>query len=1055
MKFNRKKILRALLWVFQIFILIILAAIVYFYVNRDDITRKLLLEANKYTQGELFVENVGIDPLVHFPSIALTLNEVKFYENKGESVDSTITPILDLAEFNISFDIVKLFISEVEITEVSAQNGSVYLLQREDNVFNLENALKPVEEDPVIKTDSLSLPPAVREEKNSPSVSDTISEDDSVKDDKNPTDTVANQEPPLDLNMEEITIEQVEVRIQMVPSSQQHHFNIHHTEAEFKYVKDSIEIEMTTILEINRLEINKNFELVDEEVISSVAFFYDKGDQKIDIYQSDLEFRNAHFFVDGFVDFKDKGNVDLNFEAGDDELAFTRLFLTSEGIDNLKRGSLYFNGTAKGAFVDQIPNISCDFGASGMNIELPKTGEYVRDLNMKGHFKSGTKKDLSKATIIIDTLYTTIPTGYVRMASRIRNLKDPVVVYDLDASFRLDNLAKFIDLNPIDSLVGKVEITDSYRGSLKGIIPEKDRSAEQFTIKLDEVSFVIPEVIDIDEISGVLSGNIDSLRVNSLKIQSRDSDLLVNGVLNELSNMVFDQDTLVALDLNIQSQKFNFPVLFRALPLTAESFPYVIRDVSIDVGVETSKEKLDNFWKVPEMDFEIHEVAASVDSLLDYVRLRDGEFKMYEKGKAYFLDFKDFKLLTDGTVSDAEFLYVEQLGKRDSMTIQIKTKGINPSQLFYTEEDTIPGLANAWLKGNYNGMIVLPHKNVENELIHKGQLEVNDFMYVAEDTISASRFEFSTEGISYEGDSTESILATLDAENDFYFRDLKTSLFESDSLGLFVNLQDGIISISPHDHETLGEDESGTIRLYPYQEPPRFELDYEIKNLPLEDFLAAFDNQELLQGAVDIKLDLDANGLDIEGITSSLSGSIYVVGDSLILQGLNLDEVIRDFRRSQSFNLVDIGAVALAGPAGIVYSKGSSYVSLLTTNKNDSTQISKFSSRWLLESGKIDANDVAFATLKNRVAAQGWLDMKTDSLDITIGVLNEKGCAIFDQRIYGSSSDPDYSKVKFLKTLLAPVTNVVKTAVGAKCDVFYEGMVTHPKRQKKNSEKEQ
>ena len=83
------------------------------------------------------------------------------------------------------------------------------------------------------------------------------------------------------------------------------------------------------------------------------------------------------------------------------------------------------------------------------------------------------------------------------------------------------------------------------------------------------------------------------------------------------------------------------------------------------------------------------------------------------------------------------------------------------------------------------------------------------------------------------------------------------------------------------------------------------------------------------------------------------------------------------------------------------------------------------------------------------MAVQGWLDMKADSLDMTIGVINEKGCAIFDQRVYGSNEDPDYSKVKFLKTLLAPVTNVIKGAVGAKCDVFYNGTVNHPVEPKK------
>lgn len=164
--------------------------------------------------------------------------------------------------------------------------------------------------------------------------------------------------------------------------------------------------------------------------------------------------------------------------------------------------------------------------------------------------------------------------------------------------------------------------------------------------------------------------------------------------------------------------------------------------------------------------------------------------------------------------------------------------------------------------------------------------------------------------------------------------------------------------------------------------------------------------------------------------------------------GLNLDELINNFQRSQTFNLVDVTAVALAGPAGILYSKGSDYAILLSTKKGETTMISKFSSKWNLDEGKISIDDLAFATLENRVAVNGWLNMKTDSLDLVVGVLDHKGCAIIDQRIYGSGGEPEYSKVKIVKTLLSPVTKVLNSVVGKDCDIFYEGIVAHPAKKK-------
>jgi hypothetical protein len=48
-----------------------------------------------------------------------------------------------------------------------------------------------------------------------------------------------------------------------------------------------------------------------------------------------------------------------------------------------------------------------------------------------------------------------------------------------------------------------------------------------------------------------------------------------------------------------------------------------------------------------------------------------------------------------------------------------------------------------------------------------------------------------------------------------------------------------------------------------------------------------------------------------------------------------------NFRRSQQFNLLDLGAVALAGPAGILFSKGSDYAMILASRSGGKTTISQ------------------------------------------------------------------------------------------------------------------
>ena len=1000
---------------------------------------QLMSRVNPEISGELQVDALTLNPLVHFPRVAITLGNARLYEEK--SPDSLTQPIFSLEDFHVSVNVLDLMQSKIEITEVSLSNGQLDLVRQEDGKFNLGKILEPPKKEVPTRTEKAS---------------GTNSQTPSVKNEKPSQPALKKNKPevketpqPIEIRIDEFDIDSLEIFMFNELSGLKQHVHLVHGEGDFSFADHLIEGDCEMKFLLDKLNFSKDMDLENEELFLSLDVKYNQDSGKLNIYQSDLVFRKAHLFTTGTILVNEDLPMDLAFEIADDELQFTKLFLTAEGIDNLKSGGLFLNGTAKGSLNDSIPNIECSFGANNLTVEVPKTGDYVRNFKFNGSFRSGTSADFSEAILKLDALSANLPTGYVKASSVIRNFKKPKIKYDLDAQFRLENLTRIFDLAPIQNLQGRINLKDQFSGSVTEEMVADDITEDHITITMDSLSFEIPEIIKVDLLEGSITGTIDSLMVEDLQIRTEYSDLLLSGVVSELSNFAFNTDTIVAVDLNIKSDIFNFPELFKALPKTAEAFPYVIRDISIDVGVETSKQKLEDFWRVPEIDFDIREVAASVDSLLDYVRLRDGKFKMYEVDRSYFLDFNDFKLLTDGNTSEAGFQFIEREGKRDSMNLALNTEGINLFQLIRKGEDSLPGFTDAWLSGQYQGTIVMPYDNEANQLIHQAVLEVDNFNYIAKDTISAKEFNFITQTVAYEGETTEKILATLDTENELHFGELKTSFFQADSLSLIVNTNDGVFSVSPSFHDKVGEEEEGTIYINFSEDPPKFSLDYTINKLPLEDFVETFYSEELLKGDVDLKLDLDATGLDAESITSSLSGSIYVVGDSLMLKGLNLDDVIKDFQRSQSFNLVDLGAVALAGPAGIVYSKGSSYVSLLTVDKNDSTLISKFSSKWLLDSGKISVDDVAFATLKNRVAVQGWLDMKADSLDMTIGVINEKGCAIFDQRVYGSNEDPDYSKVKFLKTLLAPVTNVIKGAVGAKCDVFYNGTVNHPVEPKK------
>jgi AsmA protein len=225
---------------------------------------------------------------------------------------------------------------------------------------------------------------------------------------------------------------------------------------------------------------------------------------------------------------------------------------------------------------------------------------------------------------------------------------------------------------------------------------------------------------------------------------------------------------------------------------------------------------------------------------------------------------------------------------------------------------------------------------------------------------------------------------------------------------------------------------------------PYYKLVLKTEGFEVDELLSALQTDTIITGTMDLYLDISLEGSGKDELRSSLKGELNLYGEDLLLFGIDLDEVIKKFKRSQNFNLVDLGAVMFAGPAGLALTKGGNYASMLVTNYGDTSQVTEIISDWEFENGTILLNDVAFATEESRVAAKGWLDFQKDSLDISFAVIDKKGCSVIGQDLYGSIKAPEKSRIKLISTLLAPVTNLLEVTLGIDCDPFYEGRIKHP-----------
>jgi AsmA protein len=366
------------------------------------------------------------------------------------------------------------------------------------------------------------------------------------------------------------------------------------------------------------------------------------------------------------------------------------------------------------------------------------------------------------------------------------------------------------------------------------------------------------------------------------------------------------------------------------------------------------------------------------------------------------------------------------------------------SELFYSQDDTIPESLSGKLSGSFFTEFQFPTDSTVLKFI---KIKNAELVYeYSKDTIITKNLELELNKIYFNEKINSNPLATLYTNGRVKSDNIKSGSFNFIDLNFYLNVINGDYEINSKTVSIFGDDAKGQVKITaaPFADTPKFNITYNDISFLAEKMLSAFNENQVINGPLEISFNISSAGSDWDTIVSNMDGTINLSGKNLVLNGFDADEIIDKFKRSQSFNLVDLGAVLLAGPVGIAVTKGTDFARIFVLNSGKSTKLIKLASNWTINDGVFNIEDAAFATDKNRVALTGTIGFSNSNLDLTIALLNTNGCSIFSQQVYGNLNSPTMGKVKVVGTVLAPVTNLVDDVTGKDCIVFYSGSVKHP-----------
>lgn len=587
-KSNRTTILlkRIFFIVLGIVFSILLVLSVLFRIYKDDIARSILLEVNNVQQGELTFDDIAFNPFAQFPGISIELNNVDYYERKNIEREAGKNPIVKLEKIFLAFNIIDLVKGNVNVSKVLLENGKINLKTYADSSFNLLNA--------------------IHGNQSSETKTDTIS---------------------FELDVKEIKLSGILLYYQNIPDSTQLSLAVRSLDASLNYLNEIINLQVSTSIQFNEVDQAAGFLIQNKQLDFESSLVYNKNENNLQINSGKLLFENANFVLNGILNLSQPAFIDVSIKGDDKDFSILSLFLSETGMDNIKSGSLYFNGTVKGWLFPEIPMIDFSFGLNDVEIQIPNTSESIRKLSLSGEFKSGDKNDFSEAKLVIKDLKANLPGGGMNGFLSIQNFSKPRLDIKCNMNANILGFDKIFNINLIDSLSGKLDIQADFSGVYNLETNTFVENAGESSIVLKDVSFVIPKVNPVKNINGRITFIKDTTFLNDLTLIIGNSDFIVNGSVANINDLFLKNENPIVGDLHVLSGTFDFPDFFQYDSKIANSFAYRINDIDLNVVVSTSSIDLSNFNVVPRIKFDIQRLNAEIVNFLPPLNINKGGFK--------------------------------------------------------------------------------------------------------------------------------------------------------------------------------------------------------------------------------------------------------------------------------------------------------------------------------------------------------------------------------------------------------------------------------------------
>ena len=1001
----------------SLFVLITGTFFLYFLANKEEIAADLLLGINENINGEVRFTDIYLDPFAQFPYVSLALENFNLYEKKENERTILEDPVAEFEDAFIALDIFDLFGERIEITKVLFINGYLDIIKYKNSVHNFEIALGKKKSKQVKKVATVK-----RKKK---------TETDSTKTVKKAKKKKSFISKTLKLDLNRISFKNVHLEHNSRRDGSQYNLFVYNMISSLSIMPDTIKSDFYINTEIKDLPVLKKAGFENLVVQLNSRLNYCRNDSMLLIEPSKMILTKAEFRLNGKLSFKEGGFIDLSIEGADKRLGFLNLLLSESGLENLKTGNFFFNGSLKGNFNDEIPKFSVNYGIKDLSMRIPGENDSIKRLKLVGSFVSGKKQDLSDAILKIDTLKATLPGGFLDASFQIENFSAPSIDYQLFLEANIKGFENLIRQSFIDSLQGLVNLKSEFKGSLGVELSSMKVKKSSLRLDLDSVSLKIPGTFAVRNLSGLISGDYNKLKLKNIKLNSGNSDLIVNGSFNRLSSLIVDNKKRIFTNLIIKSNLLDISDFLADGLTLSHNFDYKIRDIDFSLSASAKRTDLFEFKQVPKITLDIHKLSSKVDSILKPINIKRGRLSLEDYKKGYLINLNNLAVsATKGKVL-ANINYKKENSGKARLKIkanlkQIRLDGLLDNVLIDSTMDFYASPFTAQLDCSFF---------IDDSKFKQFRLQLSKSSYKwANSKVQLNDLAIKSKAFYFKSDSLSNLVGKFNLK----IGKIKTRHYNLEDVVYSIAAKNRKFTIVPQNDSILGVKAEGKLIASPYESPPAYSLDYSLKQFSVGQMFVNFLEDSVLSGKADFYVKLNFKGHDKKNILQTLDGRIRMRANNLTLYGANLDKFINSYRTSQTLNLLDIGVSIYAGPIGLLATKGGGFARVKVTDRRKKSSIDRMISDWKIIGDSLIVDDVAMRTKQNRLALKGYYCYNSDSLAFKIGLLDAKGCSVLKQGFSGPSMKPEMNNFGLFNGMQA------QKKAKKECEVFYKGKLVHP-----------